>query len=332
MSKTFGEILKEAREKRTLTALEFSKMIGIPQSTLSRLETNKAQKISAEKIFTICQTLDIDANELFGIKTKKIKNSINMKKAEELKKALEDVKEKFQKLVVRDKRINEILDLINYFTLKIEPDSGRIKNLQAKCLAMEGTFEEDEMHYGLIMMSLFCKLYYKCRVVTLEIQEEEYCIEIDTLLLYIGRVLREQALYNISENIKLQAELFYEEFREFVEMAIESLLYKYSTEGHLTNSYNSEEADKLESIRAIYETIHFNDITINYFDYITKAYKTVSISNVVEIQYMVMNLYAKAYTESRLLLEKDKTLGSWTISTSWQIIIKLEILIQKYFF
>ena len=46
---------------------------------------------------------------------------------------------------------------------------------------------------------------------------------------------------------------------------------------------------------------------------------------------MLMNLYAKAYAESVLLLEKEDPSGQWSPETPWQIIMKMRIIIPKYF-
>lgn len=49
------------------------------------------------------------------------------------------------------------------------------------------------------------------------------------------------------------------------------------------------------------------------------------------LQYVVMNLYVKVFTESVLWLKKEDPSGQWCPATPWQNIIKLEQLISKYF-
>lgn len=173
-------------------------------------------------------------------------------------------------------------------------------------------------------MSFFGELYYKCRKVITKIKEEECCIRIDALLLYVGMTLREQVIYDVRPNKRFQTEQFYNEFKELIETAVNSL-------GHIAECYNYHWGDQLNDIRAIYETITFKDKEIEYYDYITKTYRMVNIHNTVELQYMIMNLYAKAYAESVLWLKKEYPSGLWCSTTSWQIITKMKIIIPKYF-
>ncbi len=344
MSNNFGEILKNVRKEKGLKGLEFSKILGIPQSTLSKIERGKTKRIDPNIVCKIYQVFNIDANQLLGIEPKdnsipmeiehkdnSITNNYNIsiQKAQELENALNYVREELQKLALQDKRIFEILDVIDSFTINTKLDNGRIQIICRKgIILVEGFFKENEMLYALVLMSFFSEFYYKCRKVVLKIQKAEYCVAIDALFFYVGRILREQVLYDVKPNMDFQTEQFYKEFKELIEVAVNSLGDQI---GHLTKSHNSQEADELKDIRAIYETITFEGKTIKYYDYIAKIYKTINIHNTVEIQYMLMNLYAKAYAESVLLLEKEVPSGQWFPATPWQIIMKMRIIIPKYF-
>ncbi len=134
-----------------------------------------------------------------------------------------------------------------------------------------------------------------------------------------------------TKKIDYDKEKFYKEFKNLMQEAVKALGHKYDEIGKLTDAYIPKEAEELKHIRAIYETIIFAGKTINYYDYIAKVYRSVNIYNTVEIQYMVMNLYAKAYTESVLWLEKEDPSGQWCPATPWQIIVKLKIMIPEYF-
>lgn len=331
MSNNFGEILKNVRKENGLKGFEFSKILGIPQSTLSKIERGKTKRIDPNIVFKIYQVFNIDANQLLGIEPKdnsipmeiepkdnSIPNNYNIsiQKAQELENALNYVREELQKLALQDKRIFEIIDVIDSFTINAKLDNGRVQIICRKgMIPVEGFFKENEMLYALVLMSFFSEFYYKCRKVVLKIQKAEYCVAIDALFFYVGRILREQVLYDVKPNMDFQTEQFYKEFKELIEVAVNSLGDQI---GCLT-------------IRAIYETITFEGKTIKYYDYIAKIYKTISIHNTVEIQYMLMNLYAKVYAESVLLLEKEDPSGQWSPETPWQIIMKMRIIIPKYF-
>ena len=59
--------------------------------------------------------------------------------------------------------------------------------------------------------------------------------------------------------------------------------------------------------------------------------KITGIDDTVEMQYMIMNLYAKAYMESVLWLKKEDPSGMWCPKTPWQLIRKLDVMIPDYF-
>ena len=335
MSNNFGEILKNLRKEKGLTAIKFSNMLHISQSKLSKLETGKTERIDLDIVRSIYQVFGVDVNQLFGIMREQnpiLKdNNIFAQKVQELEMVLSYLEEQFAKLALQDKRIYEIIDVIDSFHLNTEPINGRIQMFFKNEIIAGGDFEKNEMLYALFLMSFFCQFNYKCRKVALKIQQPEYEVAIDTLLMYLGRIIREQATRNIIPYAGFQTEKFYKEFKNMMDVAVKALGHKYDEIGHLTDCYKPQEADELKHIRAIYETISFEGETIKYYDYITKVYRSVNIYNTVEIQYMVMNLYAQAYTESVLWLKKEDPSGQWCPATPWQILVKLKIMIPKYF-
>ena len=327
MSNNFGEILKNLRKERGLTITKLSKMLGISPSTLCKMEAGKTKKIDFDMVSRICQVLNVDANQIFGIVPKfhsDIQNEV-----EELKSTLEYVSNQFLKLALQDKRIYEIIDVITSF--EIEPVNGKIWGRFENPIMAGGYFNENDMIYGLFLMSFFFQFNYKCRKVALKIQQPEYEQAIDALFIRLGMILREQATRNIIPYAGFQTEKFYEEFKNLINIAVKALGHKYDEIGHLTDCYNPQEAEELKHIRAIYETISFEGETIKYYDYIAKVYEIINIHNTVEVQYMVMNLDAKAYTESVLWLKKEDPSGQWCPATPWQIIVKLKVMIPKYF-
>ncbi len=335
MSNNFGEILKNIRKERGLTAIKFSKILGISPSMLSKMESNKTKSIDFDMVHKIYHVFGIDPNQLFGIMPKQdpiFKDSnISMQKVQELEMVLDYVGEQFQKLALQDKRIYEITDVIDSFHLNTEPINGSIRMYFENEIIAGGYFKENEMLYALFLMSFFYKLNYKCRKVALKIQQPEYEAAIDTFLIRLSMILREQATLNIIPYAGFQTEKFYEEFKNLINEAVKALGHKYDEIGNLTNAYIPKEAEELKHIRTIYETISFEGETIKYYDYIAKVYRSVNIYNTVEIQYMVMNLYAQAYTESVLWLKKEDPSGQWCPATPWQIIVKLKVMIPKYF-
>ena len=335
MSNNFGEILKNIRKERGLTNSKFSKLLGISESALSKMETNKTKSIDFDMVQKIYQVFGIEPNRLFGIVPKQNliskSDNISMQKVQELEMLMAYVGEQFQKLAVQDKRIYEITDVIDSFYLNTEPINGRIWMHFENEIIAGGYFEENEMLYALFLMNFFCQINYKCRKVVLKIQRPEYEVAIDTFFIRLGMIIRDQATRNIIPYADFQTEKFYEEFKNLMNVAVKALGHKYDEIGHLTDVYIPKEAEELKHIRAIYETIIFAGKTINYYDYTAKVYRSVNIYNTVEIQYMVMNLYAQAYTETVIYLKKEEPSGQWCPATPWQIIVKLKIIISEYF-
>lgn len=334
MPKTFGETIREARKKKGLTGGEFAKRIGISQSILSKLENNQAKKIAPELVKKICKVLSIDANQIFNIEVNSTyiyEENITypLQKAEELRNALERLKAELKRLALKEKRIFKLIDAIDSFYLE-EKRNGTIKILCERGIIITGgCLKEYEMIYALTLMSFWGYLYYEYRKISFE---KEISDLVDISILYIGRILREQAIYGIRPNIEFRAGKFCKEFKNFIKTALGALGHKYDQIGHLTDFYDPEEAEELKNIRAIYETISFDGDTIKYFDYIAQVHKCVNEKNSVEIQYMIMNLYTRAYAESVMWLKKEDPTGQWCPATSWQLLIELKLMIQNYFF
>lgn len=332
MPDNFGEILKNIRKEEGLTNARLSQMLGISPGCLSRLESGKTKRVNPKLVWKICQTLNISENQLLGIEPEE--NCISEgNKAKKLEHILKYMKEKLKGSKVEDQIIVDITCEIDRLMLNTSLVDGRINIIcDNGLIPMGGFYKEDEMLYELILMSFWGKLYYKCRKVVIKVQKEEHCKTIDSLLLDVGRELRKQAIYNIKPNKKFQTEQFIKEFKKLIETAVNALGHKYDKIGHLTKFYNPQEADELKEIRKIYETIIFKgEEEIEYYDYLTKTSRKLYIYNAVEMQYVVMNLYAKAFAESVLWLKKEVPSGQWCPTTPWQIITKLEQLIPKYF-
>lgn len=330
MSNNFGEILKNIRKENGLTQAKIGEMLGVLHHEISDIENGRRKRIDLDFVCKICNIFNISANQLLGIETKEnlipeCDDNNTLQKVKKLEKGLNYVKEELKKLELQDKRVFEIRSVLNNFVI----DTNVVDEMvQIYCsegiIPLGGLFKENDMLYALILMSFFGELYYKCRKVITKIKEEECCIRIDALLLYVGMTLREQVIYDVRPNKRFQTEQFYNEFKELIETAVNSL-------GNITECYNYQWNDELNDIRAIYETITFKGKEIEYYDYITKTYRMVNIHNTVELQYMIMNLYAKAYAESVLWLKKEYPSGLWCSTTSWQIITKMKIIIPKYF-
>lgn len=330
MSNNFGEILKNIRKENGLTQLRLAQILDIAQSSVNKIENGKVKRVDLDTCCKIWNIFNINANQLLGMETKenlitKCDCNNTLQKAKELENGLNYVKEELKKLELQDKRVFEIRNVVNGFVLDTNLVDGRVQiYCEEGIIPLGGLFKENEMLYALALMSFFGELYYKCRKVVTKIKEEVCCVRIDALLCYIGTTLREQAIYDVSPYKEFQTEQFYNEFKELIETAVNSL-------GHIAECYNYHWGDQLNDIRAIYEAITFKDKEIEYYDYITKTYRMVNIHNTVELQYMIMNLYAKAYAESVLWLKKEYPSGLWCSTTSWQIITKMKIIIPKYF-
>ena len=258
-----------------------------------------------------------------------------MRKSEELLKSIENMRKELLKLAMEDRRIFEIIEGLDSFEIDPKVDeNGRIRMLYGEGFAIlrGGRFKEDEMLYALTIMDFYCVLYYKCKKLIRKMRKKQYTTKINSLLNTLGIVIRKQAL-NVKPNEEFETERFYIDFKAFVQVAIKALGHKYDQIGyrHLTDTFDKKEAKELKHIKAIYEKISFEDNTITYFDYILKSFRTFGINDIVEMQYMVMNLYTKAYTESVLWLKKEDPTGQWCPATPWQLIKRLDVIIPSYF-
>lgn len=257
-----------------------------------------------------------------------------MRNSEELYEKIENMRKELLYLVDEDFRVHEIVRQLDYFYLN--PKLDREGMIEFRCehgpIPIGGRVKEDEMLYAFVIMDFYCVLYYKCKKIIRKIRKRQYTTKINSLLDTLGMVIRKQAL-NVKPNEEFETEQFYKDFKSFIHVAIKALGHKYDQIGYrnLTDTFDAEEAKELKHIRTIYEKISFKDNTITYFDYIGKTFRTFCINNTVEMQYMVMNLYVKAYTESVLWLKREDPTGQWCPATPWQLVKRLDIMIPSYF-
>lgn len=320
MPNNFGGILRALRKERGLTAVQLSKMINISQSTISKIETGKYKKIDPNLIQKIYRMFNVSADQILGLEDKDdscYTKAINLpqKKAEDLKNALVYAREEFSKLTLQDERVSEITDVLDSFSIELNPDGNNVSVICHRGFIQGGWLSESQTSYALVLMNFFSELCYKAKKVANKIQKTEYSIAINALTSYLGRVFREQALYNIKVDYDFKAKEFYREFKMLIEEAIAILTFKSD--------------EMLKEIRGIYETIIFENGKIKYYDFISKCVKDVDINNAVEIQYMFMNLYAKSYAETRMLEQNHEYEDIYGIVL--QQIIMMRVLIPKYF-
>ncbi len=253
-----------------------------------------------------------------------------MKKVEEVLKNIENMRVELIKLAKGDTRVFEIIEELDSFNISEKASMVNIYFSKGP-ISIGGLFKEDEMLYAFVLMDFYCTLYYKCKKIIRRIRKKEYRIKIDELLFNMGKVIRNQALYNIESNENFQTEQFYKEFKKFIDITIKALGHIVDNIGHLTTRYEPIEAKELKKVRKIYEKISFGDNTITYTDCITKKRKTIYIRDTIELQYAVMSIYVKVYTESILWLKKYDSSGQWCPLTPWQTILNFKLIIQKYF-
>lgn len=257
-----------------------------------------------------------------------------MRNSEELYEMIENTRKELLYLVDEDFRIYEIVRQFECFYLSPRLDAeGMIEfRCERGLMPIGGRVKEDEMLYAFVIMEFYCVLYYKCKKIIRRIRKRQYTTKINSLLNTLGMVIRTQAL-DVRPNEEFETEQFYKDFKSFIHIAIKALGHKYDQIGYrnLTDTFDAEEAKELKHIRTIYEKISFQDNTITYFDYILKTSRTFCINNTVEMQYMILNLYTKAYTESVLWLKKEDPSGQWCPATPWQLIRRLDIMIPSYF-
>ena len=317
MPNNFGGILRALRKERGLTAVQLSKMINISQSTISKIETGKYKKIDPNLIQKIYRMFNVSADQILGLEDKDdscYTKAINLpqKKAEDLKNALVYAREEFSKLTLQDERVSEITDVLGSFSIELNPDGNNVSVICHRGFIQGGWLSESQTSYALVLMNFFSELCYKAKKVANKIQKTEYSIAINALTSYLGRVFREQALYNIKADYDFKAKEFYREFKMLIEEAIAILTFKSD--------------EMLKEIRGIYETIIFENGKIKYYDFISKCVKDVDINNAVEIQYMFMNLYAKSYAETRMLEQNHEYEDIYGIVVQQIIMMRVLIL------
>lgn len=244
-----------------------------------------------------------------------------------LEKNIVKLRKELTELSFIDSRIMEIVRELDSF--KINTTRGRIEIYYMRgAIPMSGRFKKNEMAYALELMNFLTRIYYKCNKVIERINSREATVLIDSEFEYFARNIKKQCLKDIKANEKFQNLRFYDEFKEIVELAKKALHHKVDKIGILTTRCVPKE---LQEIRKIYKQIKFHDDSISYFDYIENAKTVVQIDNTVEIQYMFMVTYMKAYTETILWLSKKEPYGQWYSYTAWQVLEELEKMIYKYF-
>jgi transcriptional regulator with XRE-family HTH domain len=89
-NRTFGEIIRQEREKRKMgnpeySLRKFAKTVGISPTFLSKIETDMFDPPKAEKIIKMAELLDLDPNELLAKAEKmdpELKRIVTEKQAE----------------------------------------------------------------------------------------------------------------------------------------------------------------------------------------------------------------------------------------------------------
>lgn len=253
-----------------------------------------------------------------------------MKKFSDLEKNVAKMRKELIKLAQTDTRVMEIvreLDAFRFTKTKRGIDIWYGRGV----IPMMGTFKEDDMCYALELMNFLIRIYYKCKKVISIINQKDAEVVIDAILEDFARAIRKQCLEDIKENENFKNLEFYEEFKEIVGLAKKALHHKVDEIGTLTARYVREEAKELTEIRKIYRQIKFREDSIRYYDYIERGKGIAKIDNAVEMQYMIMVTYMKAYSETILWLQKKDSSGNWCLFTPWQVLMKLEKIIYKYF-
>lgn len=253
-----------------------------------------------------------------------------MKKFLDLEKNVAKMRKELIKLAQTDTRVMEIvreLDAFRFTKTKRGIDIWYGRGV----IPMMGTFKEDDMCYALELMNFLIRIYYKCNKVISIINSRDAEKAINVNFQIFAREIRKQCLEYMKENEKFQSQEFYEELKEFVELAKKALHHKVDEIGTLTARYVREEAKELTEIRKIYRQIKFREDSIRYYDYIERDKGIAKIDNAVEMQYMIMVTYMKAYSETILWLQKKDSSRNWCLFTAWQVLERLKKIIYKYF-
>lgn len=253
-----------------------------------------------------------------------------MSKIKKIEKSIANMRKELIKLAQTDTRVMEIVRELDAFRFT-QTKRGIDIWYERGVIPMMGIFKEDDMCYALELMNFLIRIYYKCKKVISIINQKDAEVVIDAILEDFARAIRKQCLEDIKENENFKNLEFYEEFKEIVGLAKKALHHKIDKIGKLTYDVIPEESEELSAIRKIYEQINFQDHSISYFDYIENDQKIVKIDNIVEIQYMLMVTYMKAYTETLLWLLERNLSDRCCPYTPWQVLMKLEKIIYKYF-
>lgn len=254
-----------------------------------------------------------------------------MKKIKELEKNVANMRKELTELAQIDNRIMEIvkeLDAFRFTQTKRGIDIWYGRGV----IPMMGIFKENDMCYALELMNFLIRIYYKCNKVISILNSRDAKVVINVNFQIFARGIRKQSLEYMEQNKKFQSQKFYEEFKEFVEVAKKALHHKVDEIGTLTARHVREESKELTEIRKIYKQIRFREDSIRYYDYIERDKGIAKIDNAVEMQYMIMVTYMKAYSETVLWLRKKDPSGNWCPFTAWQVLERLKKIIYKYFF
>lgn len=145
MSKTFGEILKNARIQQNLTAKEVCEAIGISQATYSGYEHNKKKHISFQNVKKICEFLHLDANQLLGLNVDEF-SFVNDERVEYKQKLIEQLNNCIEEIKTSNREF--LNKSVEEFKIKEDADKVEVEYQQIKVVSRKNEF--------LGVISLYC--------------------------------------------------------------------------------------------------------------------------------------------------------------------------------
>ena len=120
---TFGMKIKEIRKSKGMGLREMARQVGVSPTYLSRIESEKEQPPSGDRICKIAEILDIDKNELLQLADKAVSFYTEQLKNEE----------KFPELLQYISTSADTTALINNLLTFVKDDRRKMKiNLQGK--------------------------------------------------------------------------------------------------------------------------------------------------------------------------------------------------------
>ena len=175
-------------------------------------------------------------------------------------------------------------------------------------------------------MMLYTNVLYKMNRAKVYVEVAEY-EELQKQIDSLGVIIHEVC------NVKFEDDIINTEkvkqIKVFIKDAIAQLYHYAGPIGEFSTKVVLEDAEKLKNIRAIYESFKIGKKYVYFYDEILKREVKIKLDS-KKVVYAIMILYARAYSETIILVEECEKRKQWPLR-AWNVIKDFEMLLRPIF-